>query len=112
MAVYAILQQPNHDFTSAGRFGHINLLFPLGVNFVNIDVIAKAARDWFKDFDFQEDVFLPVGNPIVVAVVSMCLVEEMLLMEVDQALILEWDRSSQSYIEKTFTLDPEMEDFV
>lgn len=103
VAVFALLKQTNHDFTSAEQYGDIDILFPLGVNVVNVDVIADAARRWFHEFDFQDDYFLPVGNPVVVAVVSMCLIEEAIAMQVDSINILEWDNKDRSYVEREFT---------
>ena len=104
MAVYALLKQANHDFTSAEKYGEIDILFPLGVNIVNVDVIADAARQWFRDFDFTDDHFLPVGNPIVVAIATACLVEEAVAMEADSFTVLEWDNKDRSYVSHEFNL--------
>lgn len=107
MSVYAILHQTNHDYTSAEQYGEVEVLFPLGVNVTNINVITESARVWFREFDFEQDYFLPVGNPIVVASVAMCFAEEMVLTGVDEASILEWDKSSREYVTRKFTLSKE-----
>lgn len=104
MAVYALLKQSNHDFSTAEQYGNVDILFPLGVNNINVAVITDAARTWFHEFDFQDDYFLPVGNPVVVAIVAMCLVEEAIAMQVDSFKMLEWDSKSRAYCEQEYTL--------
>lgn len=111
MAVYTIQKQTNHDYSPAEVYGDINTLFPLGVNVTDVEVISKAARVWFKTFNFQEDYFLPIGNPAVVAIVSMCLLEELFLREVSEADMLEWDKHSRAYVCRTFYLGKEMEEY-
>lgn len=110
LSVFTILKQNNHDYTGAEKFGPLDFLFPLGVNVVNVEVISEAARNWFQniDFDFDEDYFLPVGNPIVVAIVTACLVEEMLLMRSEHVNMLEWDRQTQSYVVRRFSLSDDV----
>lgn len=111
MAVYTIQKQTNHDYSPAEVYGEINTLFPLGVNITDVEVISEAAREWFQGFDFDDDYFLPIGNPVVVAIISMCFLEEMFLMQVSEAKMLEWDKYSRNYVERLFTIGQTMEEF-
>jgi len=110
MTVYTIVKQANHDFTTASEFGELNVLFPLGVNIVDVKIIADAAREFFSDFDFDNDYFLPVGSPIVVAVVCICLSEEFELQQKESISFLEWDKYRQSYSVKTYDASDENDD--
>jgi len=101
MAVYTILRQNNHDYSEAEKHGKVQFLFPLGVNVVNTKLIVDSARNWFKDFDFGEDYFLPVGGPVVVSLVSMCLFEEMYDTFHEAVNLLDWDKHQQTYIVRT-----------
>ena len=107
MTVFTPTKQNNHDYSAAEAFGELDVLFPLGINITNVDLISQHARDWFKNFDFQEDHFLPIGNPVVVAVMTMCLLEEAFLLQVDEISLLEWDKQSQAYVPRTFVVSEE-----
>lgn len=100
MTVYTILKQANHDYSAAEKYGNLSVLFPLGVNVVDVNVILDAAGDWFSDFDFEDDIFMPIGNPIIVSIVTICLVEEMALRGKDTVNMLEWDKYSREYVVK------------
>ncbi len=108
MTVYAILRQSNHDYKPAEKYGQLEFIFPLGINITDVGAISEIARNFFADFDFENDYFLPVGNPIVVAAVSMCLLEEMKLCRERSANFLEWDKPSQTYVTHKFDLTEEI----
>jgi len=111
MTVYAILKQNNHDYSEAERYGKVKFLFPLGINVMNTELIVSSACVWFEDFDFEEDHFLPLGNPIVVALVSMCLSEAMYPNHETEVNILEWDKHDQTYVTRAivFPSDKDVE---
>lgn len=105
MAVYAILFQSNHDYSTVAAYGDVKVLFPLGVNMTKVDVICDAADKWFEDFDFDEDYFLAVGNPIVVSIVSMRFAEAMAAADAVSAKFLEWEKQNQSYTIRHYDLE-------
>ena len=111
MTVYAILRQNNHDYSEAEKYGKIKFLFPLGVNVMNTSLVVSSAYEWFKDFDFDNDHFLPLGNPIIVALVSMCLSEAMFPVHQTEVSILEWDKHAQTYVPRVidFQIDSDVE---
>lgn len=110
MTVYIVAKQTNHDYASAGMFGDTSILFPLGVHIIDARVIATAARAWFADFNFDEDYFLPIGNPIVVAIISLCLAEELEIQQKDSINFLEWDKYRQTYSVNTYEVEDDSDE--
>ena len=102
MTVYAILQPQSHDFSSLAKFGEVDLLFPLGLHVTNPKVVADAADAWFQNFNFNEDYYLPAGNPAVVAIVSMVFQRHVAARNQDEVSMLEWDKYARKYAVRDF----------
>lgn len=105
MAVYVSARQDNHDTSSAEvEYGDLNYLFPMGISVIDPDLLLDEARKWVSDFDFDEDYFIPVGPPLLIAIASMALVDEANNQEAETITFLEWDRRAQKYNQKVMYL--------
>lgn len=84
---------PTVDISPASQFGEIKVCLPSGLNFHAPVPVIRQLRDELHEFNGQEDYFLPLGDPLVMAVAA-----AMIGRREAKFRMLKWDRNMRHYL--------------
>lgn len=84
---------PIIDISPAAQFGEIKVCLPSGMNFHAPVPVVRQLREELREFNGESDYFLPLGDPLVMAVAA-----AMIGRREGKFRMLKWDRVMKHYL--------------